>query len=50
MSCRYYCIERMTGLLAPLIMMLFGNHMRCSYTRVGEELKRYAEAKHAGSQ
>ncbi len=49
-SCRYCCIERMTGLLAPLIMLLFGNHMHRSYTTVGRELKRYAEAKHAGSQ
>lgn len=49
MSCRYRCTERMTGLLAPMIMTLFGNHMRRSYTEVGRELKRYAEAKHAGA-
>lgn len=48
-SCRYYCRERMTGLLVPLILAIFGNHMRRSYAKVGRELKRYAEAKHAGA-
>jgi hypothetical protein len=49
-SCEYWCRERMTGLLSPVVNLLSGAHMKRSYLAVGRELKRRAEGKHAEAQ
>ena len=48
-SCDYWCRERMTGLLSPLVNLLSGAHMKRSYRAVGRELKRRVERKHAAA-
>lgn len=45
-SCHYHNTDRLTGLLAPVVFLCFGGYMRRGFTRVGEGLRRYAEAKY----
>lgn len=42
-SCRYHCQEKLSGLLAPLILAVFGNHLRHSCFKAVRELRDYAE-------
>ena len=44
-SCVYYNTDRLTGMLAPLVLLCFGGYMRRGFTDVGEGLRRYAETK-----
>lgn len=44
--CTYRNTDQLTGLLAPVVLLLNGNYMRRGFTDVGEGLKRYAEAMH----
>ena len=46
-SCTYYNSDQLTGLLAPVVLLLNGNYMRRGFTDVAEGLKRYAEASQA---
>ena len=46
-SCRYRNTDRLTGLLAPVVFVLFGGFMRQGFTDVARGLKPYAEARHA---
>ena len=43
-SCRYYNTDRLTGLLAPLVLFCSGGYMRSGFTDAGEGLKRQSEA------
>ena len=43
-SCRYHNTDRLTGLLAPLVLLCAGGYMRVGFTDVGEGLKRQSEA------
>lgn len=47
-SCRYHNIERITGMLAPVVLLCCGGYMRRGFTEVGAGLKRYAEGWYAG--
>ena len=47
-SCRYHNTDRLTGVLAPLVLLCFGGYMRRGFSDVGLGLKRYAEAMYAG--
>lgn len=46
-SCYYHNTDRLTGVLAPLILLCFGYYMRRGFTDVGKGLRDYAEAKYA---
>lgn len=46
-SCWYRNSDRLTGVLAPVVFLCFGQYMRRGFSDVGEGLKRYAEAVHA---
>lgn len=48
-SCHYHNTDRLTGVLASLVFVCFGSYMRRGFTRVGEGLRHYAEAKYAGA-
>ena len=48
-SCHYHNTDRLTGVLAPLVFVCFGGYMHRGFTRVGEGLRHYAEAKYAGA-
>lgn len=43
-TCRYHNTDRLTGLLAPLVLFCSGGYMRSGFTDVGEGLKRQSEA------
>ena len=43
-SCCYHNTDRLTGLLAPLVLLCSGGYMRVGFTDVGEGLKRQSEA------
>ena len=45
-SCTYHNTDRLTGLMAPVVLLLNGSYMRRGFNDVGEGLKRYAEAVH----
>ena len=45
-SCFYHNTDRLTGVLARLVYLLFGGYMRVGFTDVGEGLKRRSEALH----
>lgn len=45
-SCHYHNTDRLNGVLAPMVFLCFGGYMRRGFTRVGECLRRYAEAKY----
>ena len=42
-SCSYYNTDRLTGVLAPMVLLCFGSYMRRGFDAVGKGLKRYAE-------
>lgn len=46
-SCVYRNTDRLTGVLAPMVIRCFGGFMRRGFTDAGRGWKRYAEAKHA---
>ena len=46
-SCVYHNTDRLTGVLAPMVLRYFGGFMRRGFTDVGQGLKRHAEAKYA---
>ncbi len=46
-SCVYHNTDRLTGVLAPMVLLCFGGFMRRGFTDVGKGLRRYAEAKYA---
>lgn len=48
-SCRYHNTDRLTGLLAPMVLLFFGGYMRRGFNDVGEGLKSYAEAVYAAT-
>jgi len=43
-SCCYHNTDRLTGVLAPLVLLCSGGYMRVGFTGVGEGLKRQSEA------
>ncbi len=43
-SCRYHNTDRLTGLLAPLVLLCSGGYMRTGFTDVGQGLRRQSEA------
>ena len=45
--CVYHNTDRLTGVLAPMVLRCFGGFMRRGFTDVGKGLRRYAEAKYA---
>ena len=47
-SCSYYNTDRLTGVLAPLVLLCFGGYMRRGFNDAGLGLKRYAEAMYTG--
>ena len=49
-SCCYHNTDRLTGVLAPLVLLCFGGYMRRGFRDVGEGLKIYAEALYAKTQ
>ena len=48
-SCFYHNTDRLTGALAPLVLLCFGGYMRAGFTDVGEGLKHQSEALHKRS-
>ena len=48
-SCFYHNTDRMTGVLAPLVLLCFGGFMRAGFTDAGEGLKRRSEALYKSS-
>ena len=46
-SCQYHNSDRLTGILAPFVLLCFGGYMRRGFDEVGKGLKRYAEGWHA---
>ena len=48
-SCFYHNTDRMTGVLAPLVLLCFGGFMRAGFTDVGEGVKRRSEALYKSS-
>ena len=48
-SCLYHNADRLTGVLAPLVLLCFGGFMRAGFTAVGEGLKRRSEALYKSS-
>ena len=48
-SCSYHNTDRLTGVLAAMVLMCFGAYMRRGFDDVAEGLKAHAEANHAGS-
>ena len=46
-ACSYYNTDRLTGVLAPIILLCFGGYMRRGFSDVGKGLKRYAETMYA---
>ena len=47
-SCSYFNTDRLTGVLAPIVLVCFGGYMRRGFADVAEGLKTYAEATYAG--
>ena len=47
-SCSYFNTDRLTGVLAPIVLVCFGGYMRRGFADVAEGLKAYAEATYAG--
>lgn len=45
-SCRYHNVERLSGLLAPMMLLFLGRLTRRNFTSVATELKQRAESKH----
>ena len=45
-SCLYHNLDRLTGMLAPLVFLCFGGYMRRRFADVGEGLRHYAETKY----
>lgn len=45
--CSYYNTDRLTGVLAPIVHICFGNYMRRGFNDVAAGLKVYAETKYA---
>lgn len=43
-SCRYYNIDKLTGLLAPIVYCCFASYMRRGFNDVAKGLKMQAEA------
>lgn len=43
-SCRYHNIDRLSGVLAPIVYLCFAGYMRRGFRDAGAGLKRYAEA------
>ena len=48
-SCRYHNTDRLTGMLAPMVLACFGSYMRRGFDDVAEGLKEYAEAIYTGT-
>ena len=48
-SCFYHNTDRLTGVLAPLVLLCFGGFMRAGFTDVGKGLKRRSEALYKSS-
>ena len=48
-SCLYHNADRLTGVLAPLVLLCFGGFMRAGFTAVGEGLKHRSEALYKSS-
>ncbi len=46
-TCEYHNRDRLTGMLAPLVLLCFGGYMRRGFTDVGDGLRRYSEATYA---
>ena len=46
-SCIYHNTDRLTGMLAPMVLVCFGSYMRRGFHDVAEGLKEYAEAIYA---
>ena len=46
-SCIYRNTDRLSGVLAPIVLRYFGGFMRRGFTDVGQGLKRHAEAEYA---
>lgn len=46
-SCSYHNADKMTGVLAPMVLACFGGYMRRGFDDVAEGLKAHAEAIHA---
>lgn len=46
-TCLYHNTDRLTGMLAPLVLLCFGGYMRRGFTDVGEGLRRYSESQYA---
>ena len=49
-SCNYHNTDRLTGVLAPIVLLFWGGYMHRGFSDVGEGLKRYAEAMFAGTE
>ena len=45
--CSYHNTDRLTGMLAPMVLACFGSYMRRGFDDVAEGLKEYAEAIYA---
>lgn len=39
--CSYHTLDELSGLLSPLVVLLFGNAMRNGFNRVGKALQQY---------
>ena len=48
-SCSYHNTDRLTGLLAPMVLVCFGGYMRRGFGDVAEGLKAYAEVLYGGT-
>ena len=49
-SCDYHNTDRLTGMLAPVVLLCFGGYMRRGFSDVGKGLKQYAETMYAKTQ
>ena len=45
--CSYHNTDRLTGLLAPVILLCFGSYMHRGFSDAGKGLKHYSEAMYA---
>ena len=48
-SCSYHNTDRLTGVLAAMVLVCFGAYMRRGFADVAEGLKAYAEGLYAGT-
>lgn len=48
-GCSYHNTDKLTGVLAPMVLACFGGYMRRGFEAATEGLKAYAEARQAGT-